>query len=208
MRFDYAGHDGAATVRDVEPYRLVSTGRRWYLLGWDTARSDWRTFRADRIRPRVPTGPRFPPREPPGGDAIAHALRGSARRPGGTRQVIWDTVNCDMPTRPASSPCSRATVATTVAASRWSGDTGIAKYIRPTPSTAQESLRSRRAASPVSMRRYHCGKPRKPASRKGSEPTRQSNCAHPSKPSSTRASSPGPSEATRASEHILPRTHE
>ncbi|WP_406075904.1 helix-turn-helix transcriptional regulator [Micromonospora sp. NBC_01638] len=76
LRFDYAGHDGTATVRDVEPYRLVYTGRRWYLLGWDTDRADWRTFRADRIRPRVPTGPRFAPREPPGGDAVAHVLRG------------------------------------------------------------------------------------------------------------------------------------
>ncbi|MET8353021.1 MULTISPECIES: YafY family protein [unclassified Micromonospora] len=76
LRFDYAGHDGTTTVRDVEPYRLVYTGRRWYLLGWDTDRADWRTFRADRIRPRVPTGPRFAPREPPGGDAVAHVLRG------------------------------------------------------------------------------------------------------------------------------------
>ncbi|MEH1166858.1 YafY family protein [Micromonospora sp. CPCC 205539] len=76
LRFDYDGHDGAATVRDVEPYRLIYTGRRWYLLGWDIGRGDWRTFRADRIQPRTPTGPRFPPREPPGGDAVAHVLRG------------------------------------------------------------------------------------------------------------------------------------
>ncbi|WBB69470.1 YafY family protein [Micromonospora sp. WMMD812] len=76
LRFDYVGHDGADSVRSVEPHRLVYTGRRWYLLGWDTERADWRTFRADRIRPRVPTGPRFPPREPPGGDAVAHVLRG------------------------------------------------------------------------------------------------------------------------------------
>lgn len=76
LRFDYAGHDGAATLRRVEPHQLVYTGRRWYLLAWDLDRGDWRTFRADRIRPRVPTGPRFSPREPPGGDAVAHVLRG------------------------------------------------------------------------------------------------------------------------------------
>ncbi|MFC3502109.1 helix-turn-helix transcriptional regulator [Micromonospora krabiensis] len=76
LRFDYVGHDGADSVRTVEPNRLVYTGRRWYLLGWDTERADWRTFRADRVRPRVPTGPRFPPREPPGGDAVSHVLRG------------------------------------------------------------------------------------------------------------------------------------
>ncbi|MEU8301761.1 YafY family protein [Micromonospora sp. NPDC048909] len=76
LRFDYVGHDGASSVRTVEPHRLVYTGRRWYLLGWDPDRADWRTFRADRLRPRIPTGPRFAPREPPGGDAIAHVLRG------------------------------------------------------------------------------------------------------------------------------------
>ncbi|HEU4426689.1 MAG TPA: WYL domain-containing protein, partial [Pilimelia sp.] len=32
----------------------------------------------DRVRPRPPTGPRFVPREPPGGDAAAHVLRGVA----------------------------------------------------------------------------------------------------------------------------------
>ncbi|MFC0506943.1 helix-turn-helix transcriptional regulator [Micromonospora costi] len=76
LRFDYVGHDGAGSVRSVEPHRLVYTGRRWYLLGWDPERADWRTFRADRMTPRVPTGPRFTPREPPGGDAVAHVLRG------------------------------------------------------------------------------------------------------------------------------------
>ncbi|MGK5739923.1 helix-turn-helix transcriptional regulator [Micromonospora sp. URMC 103] len=76
LRFGYVGHDGTDSVRSVEPHRLVYTGRRWYLLGWDPERADWRTFRADRMTPRVPTGPRFAPREPPGGDAVAHVLRG------------------------------------------------------------------------------------------------------------------------------------
>jgi predicted DNA-binding transcriptional regulator YafY len=76
LRFDYVGHDGEATARTVEPHRLVYTGRRWYLLAWDPGRDDWRTFRADRIRPRLPNGPRFASREPPGGDAVTHVLRG------------------------------------------------------------------------------------------------------------------------------------
>jgi predicted DNA-binding transcriptional regulator YafY len=63
--------------RTAEPHRLVFTGRRWYLLAWDDDRRDWRTFRADRIRPRTPNGPRFIPRQPPGGDAVAHVLRGA-----------------------------------------------------------------------------------------------------------------------------------
>ncbi len=81
LRFSYAGHDGAESVRDVEPHTLVYTGRRWYLLAWDTDRRDWRTFRADRITPLPPAGPRFIPREPPGGDAAAHVLRGVVSAP-------------------------------------------------------------------------------------------------------------------------------
>ncbi|MBW6435044.1 YafY family transcriptional regulator [Actinoplanes hulinensis] len=83
VRFTYAAHSGAATERDVEPHTLVYTGRRWYLLAWDTARGDWRTFRADRITVLPPGGPpqRFVPREAPGGDAAAHVLRGVATAP-------------------------------------------------------------------------------------------------------------------------------
>ncbi len=76
LRFDYLGRDGEASARTVEPHRLVYTGRRWYLLAWDREREDWRTFRADRIEPRLPTGPRFTPREPPE-DAAVHVVRGT-----------------------------------------------------------------------------------------------------------------------------------
>ncbi|MEU7001273.1 YafY family protein [Nonomuraea sp. NPDC046570] len=76
LRFEYQGHDGTTGERVAEPHRLIFTGRRWYLLAWDCDRDDWRTFRADRIRPRTPNGPRFTPREPPGGDAVVHVLRG------------------------------------------------------------------------------------------------------------------------------------
>jgi predicted DNA-binding transcriptional regulator YafY len=79
LRFDYAARDGADSVRRVEPHRLVYTGRRWYLLAWDVDRADWRTFRADRIRPWLPAGPRFTPREPPD-DAARHVVRGTGSR--------------------------------------------------------------------------------------------------------------------------------
>ncbi len=72
LRFDYRSHAGGASRRDVEPYRLVVWGRRWYLLGWDVERADWRTFRVDRITPRVPTGPRFRPRPLPADDVTAY----------------------------------------------------------------------------------------------------------------------------------------
>jgi predicted DNA-binding transcriptional regulator YafY len=79
LRFDYRNHDGTATVRSVEPHRLVTWGRKWYLVGWDLDRADWRTFRVDRIEPRTPTGPRFTPRElPEGGDVAAYVARGAS----------------------------------------------------------------------------------------------------------------------------------
>ncbi|MEU8728400.1 WYL domain-containing protein [Streptomyces tendae] len=57
--------------RRVEPHHLVTRGGRWYLVAWDLDREDWRVFRADRITPRTPTGPRFTPRDLPGKDVAA-----------------------------------------------------------------------------------------------------------------------------------------
>ncbi|MFF5207548.1 helix-turn-helix transcriptional regulator [Streptosporangium sp. NPDC000396] len=79
LRFDYtpasrgaADDDGAqAPPRRVQPHHLVTWGGRWYLVAWDLDREDWRTFRADRISPRTPAGPRFTPRELPGGEVAA-----------------------------------------------------------------------------------------------------------------------------------------
>ncbi|GAA2792634.1 WYL domain-containing protein [Kitasatospora paracochleata] len=65
LRFDYRTHDGAESRRDVEPHRLVHSGPRWYLVGYDVDRADWRNFRVDRITLRPPHGPRFTPRQPP-----------------------------------------------------------------------------------------------------------------------------------------------
>ncbi|MGH3655569.1 MAG: helix-turn-helix transcriptional regulator [Micromonosporaceae bacterium] len=75
IRFDYRSHGGDSSVRSVEPYRLVNWGRRWYLVGFDVDRDDWRTFRVDRIEPRTPSGPRFTPRRPPEDDIAAYVSR-------------------------------------------------------------------------------------------------------------------------------------
>ncbi len=64
-RFGYASRDGAASARDVEPYRLVATGRRWYLLAWDLDREDWRTFRLDRMSEVTASTLRFRSRDAP-----------------------------------------------------------------------------------------------------------------------------------------------
>lgn len=74
LRFDYAARDAApgsmspSPPRRVEPHRIVTAQGRWYLLAWDLDREDWRLFSVDRVTPRIPSGPRFVPREVPGGD--------------------------------------------------------------------------------------------------------------------------------------------
>ncbi|MCQ0002546.1 helix-turn-helix transcriptional regulator [Streptomyces sudanensis] len=55
-RLSYRDHAGKDTVRDVDPYRLVHTGLRWYFVARDVARGQWRTFRADRVVRVRPTG--------------------------------------------------------------------------------------------------------------------------------------------------------
>ena len=57
--FDYSSRDGRKTSRRVEPYRLVATERRWYLVAFDLDRKDWRTFRVDRIAKVRLTGHTF-----------------------------------------------------------------------------------------------------------------------------------------------------
>lgn len=76
LRFDYrpatadsAGEPGRP--RRVEPHHVVTWGGRWYLVGWDLDRADWRTFRVDRMTPRTPTGPRFAPRALPAPDVAS-----------------------------------------------------------------------------------------------------------------------------------------
>jgi len=76
---EYTARDGATSRRDVEPYRLVSTGRRWYLFAWDRDRADWRTFRLDRIAAARPGTLRFTRREEP--DAAAHLQRAITQAP-------------------------------------------------------------------------------------------------------------------------------
>ncbi|TDQ53453.1 putative DNA-binding transcriptional regulator YafY [Actinorugispora endophytica] len=69
LRFGYTARDDERTRRLVEPYRLVSMERRWYLVAWDVERDDWRTFRVDRMSAPKATGARFRKRGIPGDDA-------------------------------------------------------------------------------------------------------------------------------------------
>lgn len=65
LRFGYVAADDRRSRRHVEPYRLVSTGRRWYFVADDLDRGEWRTFRVDRIRSPEPTGAIFSRTEHP-----------------------------------------------------------------------------------------------------------------------------------------------
>ncbi|WP_086661886.1 helix-turn-helix transcriptional regulator [Lentzea kentuckyensis] len=74
LRFDYSAPgrtDSARPPRRVQPHHLVVRAGRWYLVGWSPEREDWRTYRADRMALRIPNGPRFTPRQVPGGDVSA-----------------------------------------------------------------------------------------------------------------------------------------
>jgi predicted DNA-binding transcriptional regulator YafY len=83
LRFGYIAADGARTERHVEPHRLVALDRRWYLVAYDLARNDWRSFRLDRIAgPPQPTGARFRPRALPTADAAEFVRRNIAAVPG------------------------------------------------------------------------------------------------------------------------------
>lgn len=88
LRLDYtpafrpasARDEAAVDLRRVQPHHLVTWAGRWYLLAWDVERGDWRTLRVDRIALRSPNGPRFTPREVPGGDVgsfLTSRFRGS-----------------------------------------------------------------------------------------------------------------------------------
>jgi predicted DNA-binding transcriptional regulator YafY len=90
LRFAYTARDGSQTRRLVEPHRLVSLGRRWYLVAWDVERHDWRTFRVDRLSDPESTGARFRQRDLPGGDAATFVRNQLASVP--TRYEVIITV--------------------------------------------------------------------------------------------------------------------
>ena len=87
LRFSYTVQSGEQTHRHVEPHRLVSLGRRWYLVAYDLQRQDWRSFRLDRLEQPRNTGARFTPRQLPAKDAAAFVRAGIANIPGLSHSV-------------------------------------------------------------------------------------------------------------------------
>lgn len=92
LRFDYASPgragdpDDPPRVRRTEPHHLLLHGGRWYLIGHDPDRHDWRVYRADRITPRSHTGRPFSARQVPGGDPARFL---SARFKGSDAEDTW-----------------------------------------------------------------------------------------------------------------------
>lgn len=78
-RLSYVDAQGRVTLRDVDPYRLVCTGRRWYFVARDVERGEWRTFRADRVDRLQPTGRPADLSDPP--DAARLVSRNIANGP-------------------------------------------------------------------------------------------------------------------------------
>jgi predicted DNA-binding transcriptional regulator YafY len=75
----YTDLHGNATERRLEPYQLVTTGRRWYLLAYDRDKVDWRSLRLDRMSRVVARGTTFTPREAP--DAATYISRSISSSP-------------------------------------------------------------------------------------------------------------------------------
>jgi predicted DNA-binding transcriptional regulator YafY len=70
LRLTYRDRNDRLTERRIEPYRLVCTGRRWYLVARDVEQlgddaGGWRTFRIDRVLELANTGHRFQLDDPP-----------------------------------------------------------------------------------------------------------------------------------------------
>lgn len=75
----YTDIRGAVTQRRLEPYQLVTTGRRWYLLTFDRDREDWRSLRLDRMSDVRALGSTFTPRKAP--DAATYVQRAITSSP-------------------------------------------------------------------------------------------------------------------------------
>ncbi|WP_327121233.1 YafY family transcriptional regulator [Nocardia sp. NBC_01730] len=82
VRFAYHDESGAESRRNAEPVGLVPVRRRWYLVGYDIDRDNWRVYRVDRIDRPQPTAARFTPRALPAADAAAYVAG---------QRTDWDT---------------------------------------------------------------------------------------------------------------------
>ncbi|WP_188195346.1 helix-turn-helix transcriptional regulator [Nonomuraea sp. SYSU D8015] len=93
VTFDYVGKDGSATSRRVHPYRHVHHNLRWYLLAWDTHKSDWRVFRIDRITGLQTSTSTYTPRPLPTDTALDYLRQGLDK----DRERVVLTIDAPLP---------------------------------------------------------------------------------------------------------------
>ncbi|HZZ50233.1 MAG TPA: WYL domain-containing protein [Pseudonocardia sp.] len=94
LRLSYRDMRDAQTVREADPYRLVRTSHRWYLVAFDVAKEQWRTFRADRVQEARPLGRPVQLSDPPDAARLVarmltsdYPLYASIRLPVGLREA-------------------------------------------------------------------------------------------------------------------------
>jgi predicted DNA-binding transcriptional regulator YafY len=131
--FSYVRRDGDASERTVEPHRLVSVGRRWYLVAYDIGRFDWRSFRLDRMTEPRPTGARFRPRTLPAADAAEYVRDSLA---GAVDSLVVDAV-IDAPLAVVEEAIGRWAVASAEAAA---ADGSTRTRVRITADSAEWAL--------------------------------------------------------------------
>jgi predicted DNA-binding transcriptional regulator YafY len=78
LRARYRDGRGRESERRIDPHRLVSTARRWYLVARDVDRAAWRTLRVDRLLDVEATGHRVVIEDPPDPVAFVQAAISTA----------------------------------------------------------------------------------------------------------------------------------
>jgi predicted DNA-binding transcriptional regulator YafY len=157
LRFDYGSPERPA--RRTEPHAIVARAGRWYLIAWDLEADDWRTFRLDRLRPRIPTGPSFTSRMLPAADAATYL---AARSKGSVSEDRWPCIGevvIELPAREVApwigegtlEPLDEGSCRITVGSWSWTGVlASVARFDAPFAVVGPEALRE--AASVLAAR--------------------------------------------------------
>lgn len=91
IRFAYLSHSGSPSRRHIDPYALMHTDGRWYLIGYCLSRKALRTFRLDRVSGLELGSGRF--RRPRGFDARTYLQQSMPFAQSEYRIDVW----IDMP---------------------------------------------------------------------------------------------------------------
>lgn len=160
LRFDYGAGDHDGPARRTEPHAIVAREGRWYLIAWDLEADDWRTFRLDRMSPRVPTGPSFVPRPLPASDAQTYLAARSKGSSGEDRWPCIGEVIIELPAREVApwvgdgtlEEIDESSCRITVGSWSWTGAlASVARFDAPFTVVGPEALRQ---AAEVLARRF------------------------------------------------------